>query len=193
MTRPKKSDSHEKEVRIQKTIQEFQEGDISLTEVAWKHGVGHQTVKDRLDGKLPRYLAQEKTMHLRNAEQKELIQWMTSLTATGYASCHAILREMAEYLHFQCISNDISISIEFDPLQCIGNSWIPRFLNRYPELTSVHIRSIEAARVKDTSVKRLTHWFEDLNDAIIEYNILPENMYNMDESSFAIGEIEASK
>src|SRR2546423_9706942 len=140
---PKKLDSHEKEVRIQKAIQEFQEGDISLTEAAQKYSVDHQTVKDRLNGKLPRYLAQEKTMHLSNAEQKELVRWITSLMATGYASRHTILREMAEYFRFQCISNDASISIGLNPLQCIGDSWIPHFLNRHPELASVRIRSIE--------------------------------------------------
>ena len=67
------------------------------------------------------------------------------------------------------------------------------FLSHHPELASVRTRSIEAARVKDTSHEQLSQWFNDINDAILKYNIVPENMYNMDESSFAISEIEASK
>ena len=67
------------------------------------------------------------------------------------------------------------------------------FLSCHPELASVRTRSIEAARVKDTSHEQLSQWFNDINDAILKYNIVPENMYNMDESSFAISEIEASK
>ena len=68
-----------------------------------------------------------------------------------------------------------------------------RFISRHLEVASVRTQSIEAARVKDTSHEQLSQWFNDINDAILKYNIVPENMYNMDESSFAISEIEASK
>jgi len=36
-------------------------------------------------------------------------------------------------------------------------------------------------------------WFDTVQEAIEEYNILKENTYNMDESGFSIGTIEASK
>ena len=64
-------------------------------------------------------------------------------------------------------------------------------MSRYPQLQSARIKLIEAARVKDVSVERLTRWFDDLERVITEYGIQPENLYNMDESGFAIGDIEA--
>ena len=66
-------------------------------------------------------------------------------------------------------------------------------MGRHPELQTIIPRLIEAARVRDTSVHALQGWFESSSVAIAEYNIQPENMYNMDESGFAIGTIEASK
>jgi len=36
-------------------------------------------------------------------------------------------------------------------------------------------------------------WFNDLKKVVTEYNIKPENMYNMDESGFSIGEKEAGR
>jgi hypothetical protein len=39
----------------------------------------------------------------------------------------------------------------------------------------------------------LTRWFEDLQKIIEEHNIESCNLYNMDESGFAIGDIEASQ
>jgi len=42
-------------------------------------------------------------------------------------------------------------------------------------------------------MERLTRWFEDLQHVINEYDIEPGNLYNMDESGFAIGDIEASQ
>ena len=37
------------------------------------------------------------------------------------------------------------------------------------------------------------YWFDDLETVISEFEIKPENMYNMDESGFAIGEKEAGR
>jgi len=39
----------------------------------------------------------------------------------------------------------------------------------------------------------LQRWFDSISGGIEEYNIHPENIYNMDESGFSIGTIEASK
>jgi DDE superfamily endonuclease len=41
------------------------------------------------------------------------------------------------------------------------------------------------------SEERLTRWFEDWEQIIKEYEIDTENLYNMDESGFSIGDIEA--
>ena len=132
-------------------------------------------------------------MHLTIMEEKELVQWTTSLTATGYAPRHATLREMAKYPRSRHVISDLAIFIEPNPLQQIRDSWMHCFLSHHPELASVQTQSIEATRVKDTSHERLSQWFNDINDAILKYNIVPENMYNMNESGFAISKIEASK
>src|SRR5439155_14781526 len=87
--------------------------------------------------------------------------------------------------------NDEDIQlVNYDPL---GKDWVPHFMSRYPELISTRKKSIEAARIKDVSVERLTKWFEDLQSVINEYKIELGNLYNMDESGFAIGDVEASQ
>ena len=66
-------------------------------------------------------------------------------------------------------------------------------MHRYPQLQIVLPRPIEGARVKDSSYEAIKTYFERILSVIDEYNIRKENMYNMDESGFAIGTIEASK
>ena len=40
----------------------------------------------------------------------------------------------------------------------------------------------------------MSHWFDELQRVIGEYNIIPKNIYNIDESSFCWdGEIKVSK
>jgi hypothetical protein len=51
---------------------------------------------------------------------------------------------------------------------------------------------MDMSRVKSASFERLSKWFKDLQSAMLEYHILPENLYNMDESGFVIGEVERS-
>jgi len=80
-----------------------------------------------------------------------------------------------------------SISIEK-----FGDQWIQRFIRRGSELATVQLRKMDLSRVKDTSYERLSKWFNDLRSAIDEYNISIENIYNMDESGFAIGEVEGA-
>jgi DDE superfamily endonuclease len=65
-------------------------------------------------------------------------------------------------------------------------------MGRRPELATVRLRSMDMGRVKDTSHERLSKWFADLKSVIDEFNISIENIYNMDESRFAIGTIERS-
>ena len=58
---------------------------------------------------------------------------------------------------------------------------------------SVHPCSIDAAWIKAASPEWLQRWFDDLEKVLVEFNIKPENIYNMDESGFAIGEKEAGR
>ena len=47
--------------------------------------------------------------------------------------------------------------------------------------------------MKDVATETLQTWFDAFQDTITKYNIKPENIYNMDESGFSIGKIEASR
>ena len=102
MTRRKDPESAEKEARLQQAIAEYKkqqkksrEGHkVSLRRVVKNFNVPHQTLKDRLDEKLPRNKAHEQSMHLTNEEEKELIHWITTLTQRGYALCYRIVPEL---------------------------------------------------------------------------------------------------
>ena len=100
---------------------------------------------------------------------------------------------MAEEIRKQRVKNindDGMQLVEYDP---IGKDWVRRFILCHPELASVTLQTIEAVWVKDASAERLQHWFSDLQKVNTEYNIKPENTYNMDETGFAIGVEEAGR
>ena len=72
------------------------------------------------------------------------------------------------------------------------DTWVQRFLYRYPELRVVKARTMERARAKEVTKSAMSEWFEQLESVINEFNILPEYMYNVDEMGFSIGVIKSA-
>ena len=193
MMRRANPETAEKEVRLQAAIAAFQRGEKTATQAVRHYNVSRSTFYYRLDGMLPRNQAHESDQRLTHAEEKELVQWITCLTITGYSPRYKTLHEMAEAILKKRIRADEGRTENEIHLGSLGEGWIPRFLRRHPELASVRARKIEVARIKDTSPEWLKQWFDDLNDAITKFKVRPENIYNMDESGFSIGEVEASR
>lgn len=198
MTRAKSKESAEKEARMQQAISEYKEtveksGKASVRAIATKFNVPRSTLQDRLDGKLARNQAHEELMHLTKVEERELVQWITTLTQHGYAPRYRTVRELAEIIRNRRVYGVNSEDIQLVHYDDIGRDWVARFLSRWPELASARRKCIEAARIKDMSPDRLMKWFDDLESVIEEHNIEPRNVYNMDESGFAIGDVEASQ
>jgi hypothetical protein len=58
-------------------------------------------------------------------------------------------------------------SIQYENIR--GLEWIPRFLRRHLEFSSVILRSIESVTLEEASPERLRQHFEDLEGVIVEY------------------------
>src|SRR5437764_3498678 len=100
---------------------------------------------------------------------------------------------MAENIRKQCVCGVNDDDIQLVEYEDFGKDWVARFMSRYPELETIYRKGIEAACIKDVTVEHVTKWFKDLKWIIEERNIEIQNIYNMDESGFAISDIEASR
>jgi len=201
MSRAKDSERAETEVRLQQAIAEYKkrqkkdpkDSKSSIRGVAKDFNVPHQTLSGRLNGRAARNQAHESLMHLTINEEKELVHWITTLTRCGYAPRYKTVRELAEIIRNERVRGVNDDNVQLVNYDAFGKAWVSRFMSRHPQLARARRKLIEAARVKDVSVERLAKWFEDLRSIINEYKIEPENLYNIDESGFAIGDIEASQ
>jgi hypothetical protein len=192
MPGPKKSKSTEKEAKLQAAITAYRTKEKTASEAIRDFDVPRQSFYDRLNGKLPRHLAHEKEQLLSHIQERELVRCITELTRTGYSPRHATVLEMAHIIRKKCHPVTSESTINTVSMETIGDQWIQRFMRRRPELATVRLRSMDMGRVKDTTHERLSKWFADLKSVIDEFNISIENIYNMDESGFAIGTIERS-
>jgi len=96
MTRPKNQDSAEKECQLQAAISAYKNKVKTVTAAVRYYDVPCATFYKRLNGMPPRNQAQESSQRLMNAEEKELVWWITRLTITVYLPRYNTLREMAE-------------------------------------------------------------------------------------------------
>jgi hypothetical protein len=194
MTRPKDQAAAEKEARLQEAIAAVKNGQQTCYTAAKAFKVPPRTLYDRVNGnKKPRNQAHESDQNLNHAEEKELVRWITLLTISGYPPRYIILRRLVEILRKRRVKNTDDDQVPLLVYDDFGKQWVQRFLRYHPELASVRPRSIDIVRVKDTSPEWLQRWFDDLKKVLVEFNIKSENIYNMDESEFAIGEKEAGR
>src|SRR5436305_10179111 len=99
---------------------------------------------------------------------------------------------MAEEIRQKHVSkiNDASmILVEYPP---IGDEWVDRFIQRHSILRTAFARHIDVARIKETTVDTILRWLNFSREIIEQYQVHPRNIYNMDESGFAIGSIQGA-
>ena len=82
-------------------------------------------------------------------------------------------------------------SLEISPK--IGQNWVPRFIERHPQIKSVLGRRIEASRMEGATEEAINAWFDAFQETVDKFKISDSNIYNMDETGFAIGSMESTR
>src|SRR5436190_11010320 len=160
MTHPNQQHPTEKEARLQESLGAVSNKKYTIPSAAHTFNVPRQTLYDRMNGKPPSNKAHETEQLLSHPEEKELVRWITRLTITGYPPRYQTLREMAEEIRKRRVRNINGDGLQLVQYDDIGKQWVQRFLRRHSELASVRPRSIDAARVRDTSPEQLQRWFD---------------------------------
>jgi len=100
---------------------------------------------------------------------------------------------LAEIIRNRCVIGINDDDIQLVAYEEFGRDWVAHFMACHPQLESARRKLIEAARIKDVSLEWLKKWFENLWSVIDKEKIESENIYNINESGFAIGDVEASQ
>ena len=73
------------------------------------------------------------------------------------------------------------------PVPSVGINWVTNFVNRYPTLSSRFSRRYNYERAKCEDPKIIGEWFNLIQKTIIQFRIDPDDIYNFDETGFAMG------
>ena len=114
------------------------------------------------------------------------------MTASGNPVSHDHIREIAQEIQNNCTKRfeDAGGPVKYNPP--IGKLWPQRCLHRHPDLATTISHTIESSRLKETPHEAIEDWFNVFEETIAEYQISVENMYNMDETGFSVGNIDGA-
>jgi hypothetical protein len=149
---------------------------VSIHQASKATGTPRITISRHMNGGLSKREAQHHRQILSPDEERALGGWVQRLSATGHPVHHSFLRELAEEIRKPHVSN---LPTPVQPK--LGKHWVSRFLARNPVLQSKLAKNIEAAR-KEVTEAQLENWFNEFKRVVDEFGILPENIYNMDET-----------
>ena len=75
----------------------------------------------------------------------------------------------------------------------IGVNWVTRFINRHEDIRSRYTKRYDYQRALCEDPKKIGEWFQLVKNMVAKYGIQPEDVYNFDETGFAMGIIATSK
>jgi hypothetical protein len=74
----------------------------------------------------------------------------------------------------------------------VGKNWHHKFYERHSSIKTLRARPIEKARLINKDPDNYIKWFRTFIEIIIKWGLLPEDIYNMDESGAGLGFIQKS-
>jgi len=176
MTRTKTTPKAEKEQNLAKALAGLADGTYSnVHQASLAMGAPRRTLTRRYNGGRTRREAQVKRQALSSEEEHVLVKWVERLSCTGNPVHYSFLCDLADEIRKPHVELGGSTATQ------LGKHWVSCFLARHPSLQSKVAKSIEVAR-KEVTEKQLQNWFVTFKQVVDEYELRPENIYNMDET-----------
>ncbi|KAH8590385.1 hypothetical protein B0O99DRAFT_463422, partial [Bisporella sp. PMI_857] len=69
-----------------------------------------------------------------------------------------------------------------NPIKPPGKNWARGFEKRHLALKSRRVRGIDWKRYENNTYDKITHWFKAIRKVLQDPAVLPENIYNIDET-----------
>jgi hypothetical protein len=184
---PIRSESSQKlvdqEGKILLALSDIKDGRIgSLRAAAKLYKIPFSTLQARADGRTARVDKRLNRYKLTQLEEDTLTEWILSIDSRGAAPRPSTVREMANIL--------LAARGTTPPLTA-GVNWVSTFVKRRDELRSRCSKRYDYQRALNEDPKAVKEWFLMVQRAIEENGIQPEDIYNFDETGFAMGLISS--
>ena len=166
---------------------------LFTSDLAYEYEVVPWTLHRRLKGGRSHKEAGEDQQSLLRAERLTLISYVEYLFQLGTPATKVQVNQMASYLVQRRAAKREGVSMEeigegpYKNGLWVGQEWAKRFVKRTPELANRLARSLESKRAVQTTEAIASDFLEKLTRLMKKYNIDPDNLWNFDETGYAVG------
>ncbi len=172
--------------RLELAIQAVKNGQIiSIQKAAQLYDIPRSTLRDRLNGSQEQVLVNRTKRKLTVTEEDILLQWILTMDKRGAPLRPSSVRDMANLL---LADRDAS-----KPPPTVGINWVYHFVRRHDTLKTRFSRKYDYRRALCEDSSKIQKWFELVRSTIEEFGIVDEDIYNFDETGFAMGIVATAK
>ena len=139
-----------------------------------RSGVPLSTLFYRAHGRRSREEKAEGQQYLTPSEEKALEKYLKLMADLGNPVRIKYLPALAFSIARQRSTNKA--------IKPPGKNWPRGFQRRHPALKSRRVKAMAWERHENNIYDKITHWFEVIKEVLQDPAILPENVYNMDET-----------
>jgi hypothetical protein len=176
----------QKEGRLSLAIASFQSNSSqSLRRLAKLYNIPRTTLQARLQGIQPRHEIVSVNRKLSSVEEQSLVQWILDLDRRGFPPQVIDVRRMADVL--------LAARGQNPPPRPTGKKWVSRFVKSSAELQTKWNRKFHSQRARCEDPATIATWFKLVEDTRKTYGVLDNDIYNFDETGFAMGVGSTSK
>ena len=179
------SKSIEQEGMVLLAISAFKEFQLRTVRQAARHfQVPKSILRRRLHGTTTRSEKRANGHRLTENEEETLLQRILSMDRCGGAP---------RPFHVQVMANIYPAGRGSSVHQPIGKNWVSSFVKRRYELKTSYSRRYSYQRAKCEDSKIIKEWFDLVQITMMQYGIAFEDIYNFDETDYAMGLCSTAK
>ncbi|KAF3406894.1 hypothetical protein DPV78_001412 [Talaromyces pinophilus] len=167
---------------IAKAIDAYRHGEVqNISRLAREFGVSRHKLSRRLKGTPSRSTRPPTNRLLSDDQEKAIIHWIQYLDDMNASPTALQIEASANYL----LKKDFAGS---GKPRVASKNWIYGFMERLPpRFVRVKQKPQERERTAAEHYGEIERWYIDLELAINDYKIRPQNLWNFDETGFIVG------
>ena len=170
------------ESRIQEALRYLSENPrTKITVLGKQFNVPYQRLLARLHGRKSISEVTQRTTRLNEFQEAAVLNYVERLTSAFIPPRKDVVVAYANSLLNDTAEPGV-------PIQPLGPQWLARFLRRHPDLTATKMKTMEKKRQQAADVEYIRDWFAKYEKVRRDYQIQSNDIWNMDESGFQIGQ-----
>lgn len=153
---------------------------LSIRRAANIYKVPRSTLATRIRGTQARRDSRPNCQNLTALEENAIVQRIIELDSQAFPPRLSAVEDMANRL------------LSDRDAQRVGKNWASNFVKRQPRLKTVFSRKYDYSRALCEDPELIQGWFSLVHNTILKYGIADADIYNFDETGFAMGQIVPS-